>query len=588
MAKDTYLKQILGDERFQNIRSSKVLMVGVGGIGCELIKNLLLTGFGEVHIVDLDTITLSNLNRQFLFRQKDIDKSKALTTIKAVDKFNYFGCKLIAHHGNIMNTTLFPITWWDQFTYIYNALDNLEARRYVNLMALYLNKPLMESGTTGFEGQVQPIYPYQSECFDCQDKPTPTTFPVCTIRSTPSKPVHNITWAKDFLFNQLFDEMGGPPSDELADQRKQLEAETDDQQEIDNLLKETNELNDLRRLVSSVDHAAFINELIRKIFVNDIKRLSKIESLWKYRQMPIPLNFEIYKSELSILLENSKVDVLENETKVWSVVENLYVLWKSSEALATRITGGEKFISFDKDDDDTLNFVVAASNIRSHIFQIEINSKFDIKQIAGNIIPAIATTNAIISGFSGLQSLNYFKSCKPSFDQSSMIFVSIKPNQYIMGASLSKPNEKCASCSLSSRGLLSLDSTSLNNSLLWLVDLIKEKYEFEEISLILGKSRLIYDSDFDDNISKSLTELGFKNGETLLIQDEDDVLENLDLYILETSEFKLPNINPRPKVISPENHYEDDDDDLLADTPVDNIEDVVEIFEPPQKKQKVI
>lgn len=57
---------------------SRVLMVGAGGIGCELLKNLVLTGFGEVHIVDLDTIDLSNLNRQFLFRHEHIKKSKAL------------------------------------------------------------------------------------------------------------------------------------------------------------------------------------------------------------------------------------------------------------------------------------------------------------------------------------------------------------------------------------------------------------------------------------------------------------------------------------------------------------------------------
>jgi ubiquitin-like 1-activating enzyme E1 B len=53
-------------------------MVGAGGIGCELLKNLVLSGFGEIHIVDLDTIDLSNLNRQFLFRHEHIKKSKAL------------------------------------------------------------------------------------------------------------------------------------------------------------------------------------------------------------------------------------------------------------------------------------------------------------------------------------------------------------------------------------------------------------------------------------------------------------------------------------------------------------------------------
>lgn len=68
-------------------------MVGAGGIGCELLKNLVLTGYGEIHIVDLDTIDLSNLNRQFLFRQEHIKKSKALVylppridTKSAVDK----------------------------------------------------------------------------------------------------------------------------------------------------------------------------------------------------------------------------------------------------------------------------------------------------------------------------------------------------------------------------------------------------------------------------------------------------------------------------------------------------------------------
>lgn len=62
-------------------KQSRVLMVGAGGIGCELLKNLVLTGFGEVHVVDLDTIDLSNLNRQFLFRQEHIKKSKALVWV---------------------------------------------------------------------------------------------------------------------------------------------------------------------------------------------------------------------------------------------------------------------------------------------------------------------------------------------------------------------------------------------------------------------------------------------------------------------------------------------------------------------------
>lgn len=247
MAKNTYLKKVLGEEKYNELQKATVLMVGAGGIGCELLKDLMLSGYGTIHIVDLDTITLSNLNRQFLFRQKDIDKSKSLTIKRAVQGFNYQGTELVSHHGNIMDTEQFPVEWWSQFTYIFNALDNLEARRYVNKIALFLRKPVLESGTTGYDGYVQPIFPYQSECFECQPKATPQTFPVCTIRSTPSKPIHCITWAKEFLFQQLFDEQ---QQQQLAEE---LSKATDDAKELENLMRETNELVDLRKMLISGD-----------------------------------------------------------------------------------------------------------------------------------------------------------------------------------------------------------------------------------------------------------------------------------------------------------------------------------------------
>lgn len=196
-------------------------MVGAGGIGCELLKNLVLTGFAEVHIVDLDTIDLSNLNRQFLFRHEHIKKSKALVRCSsscawpetekmkprliitdqvakdAATKFNP-NVKIVAHHANIKDDE-FTVSWFKDFSIVFNALDNLEARRHVNKMCLAADVPLIESGTTGFNGQVQVIKKRFTACYDCTPKDTPKSFPVCTIRSTPSQPIHCIVWGKSYL-----------------------------------------------------------------------------------------------------------------------------------------------------------------------------------------------------------------------------------------------------------------------------------------------------------------------------------------------------------------------------------------------------
>ncbi|XP_035220002.1 SUMO-activating enzyme subunit 2-like [Stegodyphus dumicola] len=69
------------EETLKNeIKGSKLLIVGAGGIGCELLKTLVLTGFEDLHVIDLDTIELSNLNRQFLFHKQHIGRPKAIVS----------------------------------------------------------------------------------------------------------------------------------------------------------------------------------------------------------------------------------------------------------------------------------------------------------------------------------------------------------------------------------------------------------------------------------------------------------------------------------------------------------------------------
>lgn len=145
---------------------SKGLIVGAGGIGCELLKNAVLSGlFKTIHLVDLDTIELSNLNRQFLFRRADIGKSKAKVAREAALKMiPEDSVEIIAHFANIMDTKLFPISFFAECDLVMNALDNLAARKYVDSMCLAVNVPLIESGTAGYLGQTSIIINVRLNC----------------------------------------------------------------------------------------------------------------------------------------------------------------------------------------------------------------------------------------------------------------------------------------------------------------------------------------------------------------------------------------------------------------------------------------
>ena len=94
------LKQVYGTEAFQKFQDAKLLVVGAGGIGCELLKNLVSTGFQDIFVIDLDTIDVSNLNRQFLFRRQHVGQSKSKVARESAMLINP-DAKIIAHHGNI-------------------------------------------------------------------------------------------------------------------------------------------------------------------------------------------------------------------------------------------------------------------------------------------------------------------------------------------------------------------------------------------------------------------------------------------------------------------------------------------------------
>lgn len=100
----------------------------------------------------MDTIEISNLNRQFLFRKRHVGKSKAETAAEAVRSFCP-DAKIKTLQQNVKDS-LFDLAFMKTFDIVLNGLDNDEARRHVNRLCLAAEVPLIESGTTGYKGQV--------------------------------------------------------------------------------------------------------------------------------------------------------------------------------------------------------------------------------------------------------------------------------------------------------------------------------------------------------------------------------------------------------------------------------------------------
>jgi len=455
-------------KNFQDVLGKqKWFVVGAGAIGCELLKNFALIGLGcdeanggGITVTDMDMIEKSNLNRQFLFRTWDINKHKAVTAVAAVQamnpqaKYKAMELRVGAESENIYNDAFF-----EPLNGVANALDNVEARTYMDRRCVYYNKPLLESGTLGTKGNTQVVIPKVTESYSSSQDPPEKSIPICTLKNFPNAIEHTLQWARD-LFEGQFTQAPLTASQYVEDSTfKEKTLALPGAQPLETFQTV------LRLIVKEKpdnfeDCVAWARLTWQDLFHNQIAQLlhnfpkdqvtSSGNLFWsgpKRCPTPLvfnvedPLHYDFVEAAANLRAENYGIQGTKDKDKIKSILKQVNVpefqpktgvkiavtdaeaqaqndasmsddtivkniLEELPEASALKSAGVRITpLEFEKDDDSNghIDFIVACSNLRATNYSIPTADRLKSKGIAGRIIPAIATTTSLVAGLVTLE-----------------------------------------------------------------------------------------------------------------------------------------------------------------------------------------
>jgi ubiquitin-activating enzyme E1 len=445
---------VYGKPFHDRISNARQFLVGAGAIGCEMLKNWAMMGLGtgpegSISITDMDTIEKSNLNRQFLFRPWDVSKLKSECAVHAVEKMNPLTKGKIKFYAERVGTdteNVFGLDFWRNLTGVTNALDNVEARKYMDRRCVYFEKPLLESGTLGTKGNTQVVIPHLTESYSSSNDPPEKSIPICTLKNFPNAIEHTIQWGRD-LFEGIFVQ---PPENVnlylssptyVKDTMKQAGNHKDLFETILNFLVQEKPL--------SFEACVVWSRLkFEELFSNSIKQLLynfPVDSItssgvpfWSGpKRAPVPVIFdESNQLHLDFIISAANLHAFnyglkgeKDASKIKKILSTVIVPEfspKSGVKIATveseienneDVTDLDQIVNalpvastlaglrlvpceFEKDDDTNfhIDFVTATSNLRATNYSIANADRLKTKFIAGKIIPAIATTTALVTG----------------------------------------------------------------------------------------------------------------------------------------------------------------------------------------------
>ena len=476
--KNDILKIILGEKAYTKLKDTNLLLVGAGAIGCELLKNYAMVGLstgtkGKIYVTDPDIIEVSNLTRQFLFREKHLRLPKSSTAAAAVIQMNpELKGHIFAKNEKVCEQTelLFNDNFFKKLNIVTNALDNVNARKYVDLRCTNNRICLLESGTLGTKGHVQVIIPFKTENYSSQNDPDNSNdeIPQCTLKMFPEEAIHCLEWARDQLgknFTQF------PKNfNRIIENVKNKSFNKEDFKAMKTCLKWIqklpNSFNDCIRLAKEKYYKVFIGNIKILLQTYPLDKKDKDGNLfWSLpKRPPKVVDFDMkndlcrdFISAYSCLLatifnikisyknprdESTKIEIVKiannikiiekenaqnkkieeekddkNQTENQAPFDEIEFEKIKNELISyidkLNIKNIPKLtsIEFEKDNDSNyqIDLIYSMSGLRSLNYSIEPFDWITCKLKAGKIIPALATTTSCISALQTIELLKIIK-----------------------------------------------------------------------------------------------------------------------------------------------------------------------------------
>ena len=148
----------------EKIADCRLLVIGAGALGNEILKNAALLGFRQVIVVDMDRIEESNLSRAVLFRSEDVGEFKANVAARAFRSLAP-GARVHPIVANVLHGCGLGLFEWSDV--IIAGLDNREARLWINRSAWKMNRPWIDGAIEGINGVVRAFLPGVVPCYEC-------------------------------------------------------------------------------------------------------------------------------------------------------------------------------------------------------------------------------------------------------------------------------------------------------------------------------------------------------------------------------------------------------------------------------------